>query len=172
MTRSSTLVLEVFPVTALSGASSSQAPHEGNGQAVAHSQVEEGRTEVSSEALPGKVTTEGVVAAPRTFEQLEFRAEQLLEAVVAVIKRIRAELGVSQRELASRAGVAQSSVCDIENGSVNPTWTVLAKLCLALGTTLEQVVLEATFQDRELTPSQRKALKTIVSLLTDDGTED
>ncbi len=48
------------------------------------------------------------------------------------IKRIRKKLGLSQTELAKRAGVSQSLIAKIEAGRVDPTYTNAQKIINAL----------------------------------------
>ena|SRR5664279_4830429 len=51
----------------------------------------------------------------------------------------RRRLGLSQRQLALRAGTTQAAVSRIERGSVSPTFTTLRGLMIAMG---EEPVLE------------------------------
>ncbi|MDA8199032.1 MAG: helix-turn-helix domain-containing protein [Thermaerobacter sp.] len=56
----------------------------------------------------------------------------------ANIRRIRTQLGLSQSELARRAGISRQSLLTIEQGHVPRADTAL-RLALALGTTVEQL---------------------------------
>jgi predicted transcriptional regulator len=47
--------------------------------------------------------------------------------------RLRAELGLSQRELAKRAHMTQPEIARIESGSVQPTWETVSRLLSAVG---------------------------------------
>ena len=49
----------------------------------------------------------------------------------------RRRAGLSQRELASRAGTAQSVVARIESGATSPTWETLSRLIEAAGFSLD-----------------------------------
>ena len=48
------------------------------------------------------------------------------------IKERREQLGISQGELAKRCGIAQSTLCDIEQGRNNPSLSVAVKLASEL----------------------------------------
>lgn len=48
------------------------------------------------------------------------------------IRERREELGISQGELAKKCGIAQSTLCDIEQGRSNPSISVAVKLANAL----------------------------------------
>jgi transcriptional regulator with XRE-family HTH domain len=70
------------------------------------------------------------------------------------IQRLRARNGLSQADLAVRAGVGQSLLSRIERGSrPNPTADVLRKLAKALGCTTDYLVgMYEDEQDREPKP--------------------
>lgn len=57
-----------------------------------------------------------------------------------LVRSTRERLGLSQRELALRAGTTQAAVSRIERGLVSPTFTTLRELMIAMG---EEPVLEA-----------------------------
>jgi transcriptional regulator with XRE-family HTH domain len=50
-----------------------------------------------------------------------------------LVKELRARSGLSQRELACRAGTSQSAVARIERGEEDVTWTRLRSLLSAMG---------------------------------------
>lgn len=50
-----------------------------------------------------------------------------------LLRVARSRAGLSQRELARRAGTAQSVVARIEGGETSPTWTTLTRLVAAAG---------------------------------------
>lgn len=52
------------------------------------------------------------------------------------VQRLRRDLGVSQEELADRAGLHRTYVSGVERGVRNPTLTVIEKLAQALGVTI------------------------------------
>ena len=49
------------------------------------------------------------------------------------IKDRREQLGISQKELAEKCGVAQSTMCDIEQGRCKPSLQVALQIAKALG---------------------------------------
>ena len=55
----------------------------------------------------------------------------------SILRNARQRAGLSQRELASRAGTAQSVVARIELGQTSPTWDTLARLVSAAGFDLD-----------------------------------
>ena len=57
-----------------------------------------------------------------------------------LVRSTRERLGLSQRQLAIRAGTTQASISRIERGCVSPTFTTLRELLLAMG---EEPVLGA-----------------------------
>lgn len=82
----------------------------------------------------------------------------------AILATARAQAGLSQRQLARRAGTAQSVVARIELGQSSPTWQTLATLLAAAGFMI-RVEIEPTIFDshmlgdiariRALSPGQR-----------------
>ena len=60
-----------------------------------------------------------------------------------VIKRTRTRRGVSQEDLAAKAGVSSGTIADIEIKDRTPKLTTLDKIASALGTTSEQLLKEA-----------------------------
>lgn len=46
---------------------------------------------------------------------------------------IRAERGISQKDVAAAAGISQPSYCDIEKGNQNPRVETAKKIAAALG---------------------------------------
>jgi transcriptional regulator with XRE-family HTH domain len=50
-----------------------------------------------------------------------------------LIRTARSRAGLTQRELARRAGTAQSVVARIEQGATSPTWETLTRLLAAAG---------------------------------------
>lgn len=71
----------------------------------------------------------------------EFRKNyEALEPEFAIIKAMldfRAEKGLTQRELAERTGLKQSSIARLESGRANPRVESLFRLAKGLGATLE-----------------------------------
>ena len=58
------------------------------------------------------------------------------------IKELREALGLSQMELAKKAGLAKPLISMIETGDRFPSEDVLEKLCLAFGVTEEEILNE------------------------------
>lgn len=56
------------------------------------------------------------------------------------VKRLREAQGISQEDLADRAGVHRTYVSGVERGVRNPTITVLEKIAGALGAKLATLV--------------------------------
>lgn len=48
------------------------------------------------------------------------------------IRERREQLGISQKKLAERCGVAQSTICDIEQGRINPSLKLAVKIAQVL----------------------------------------
>ena len=55
------------------------------------------------------------------------------------IKERRAELGLTQAELAERVGVTRKTVNTVENGVFTPSAKLAIKLAVALGLSVEQL---------------------------------
>jgi transcriptional regulator with XRE-family HTH domain len=64
-------------------------------------------------------------------KKAEFRAD-LLEVVGAQVRRLRKDAAISQQELAGQCDIFRTYLSRIENGTANPTITVVAKLASAL----------------------------------------
>ena len=76
-----------------------------------------------------------------------------------VLRQARARAGLSQRELARRAGTAQSVIARIERGQTSPTWATLQRLLAAAGTSSAPAsdLLADVSHMLSLTPEQRLA---------------
>ena len=66
--------------------------------------------------------------------------EAVARALAGAIRRCRADLGLSQEELAARVGIATRHLQKIEAGEVNVTLRTLAKLATAVGVTASQLL--------------------------------
>lgn len=82
-----------------------------------------------------------------------------------LIREARRSAGLSQRELAFRAGMPQSTVGRIEAGHLGPRWPTLEALLRAAGMTVELAPAAGTGVDRSqirellrLTPLERAQL--------------
>ncbi len=85
----------------------------------------------------------------------------------SLLKDARRRGGLSQRQLASRAGTSQSVVSRIELGETSPSWDTLCQLLAAAGFELDAQLLVRPVDNshmladvariRALTPAQRLA---------------
>ena len=66
------------------------------------------------------------------------------------LRRARVAAGLSQRDLAERAGVPQSTVARIERGHIDPRWTTVEKLFAACDREVVVVVRPGRGVDRTL----------------------
>lgn len=66
-------------------------------------------------------------------------AKEQLELIGSAVLRQRLELGISQREIALRAGVSQQTVSDIERGRFNVSISMLCAVCHQLKLELRPV---------------------------------
>ena len=62
------------------------------------------------------------------------------QSIAELLHAARASTGLTQRELARRAGTAQSVVARIEGGATSPTWETLVRLLAAAGFEIEPVL--------------------------------
>lgn len=46
--------------------------------------------------------------------------------------KLREERGLTQEQLAELSGVSRQTITSIERGSVNPTYPIMSKICVAL----------------------------------------
>ena len=63
----------------------------------------------------------------------------MAERLANKLKERRGELGLTQAELAERAGVTRKTVNTVENGVFTPSTTLAIKLSQALGLSVEQL---------------------------------
>ena len=88
-----------------------------------------------------------------------------MSSTAELLRQARERAGLSQRELAQRAGTAQSVIARIERGLTSPTWDTLERLLEAAGFELAaqvepRVVVGSHMLDDvprilQLTPEQR-----------------
>ena len=71
-------------------------------------------------------------AESATFAAEYEKESQRLEVAIA-LTQLRKELGLSQRELAEKVGKPQSTIARIENGSMNPSFTILSEIANKVG---------------------------------------
>jgi len=72
-------------------------------------------------------------------EPTVFAAATLAGQLAELVYALRAQVGLTQTELARRMGTTQSSIARIEGGGSLPTLDVLARLSHATGTPLRLV---------------------------------
>lgn len=60
------------------------------------------------------------------------KPDPFLAAVCEAVHQRRGQLGISQEELAQRAGLHRTYISDIERGARNPTLKTLSRLAVAL----------------------------------------
>jgi putative transcriptional regulator len=63
----------------------------------------------------------------------------MAERLANGLKERRAELGLTQAELAERVGVTRKTVNTVENGVFTPSTTLAIKISQALGLSVEQL---------------------------------
>ncbi|HET6866402.1 MAG TPA: helix-turn-helix transcriptional regulator [Solirubrobacteraceae bacterium] len=88
-----------------------------------------------------------------------------MTSAAVLIRHARAEAGMTQAELAARAGLSQSAVARLERGGSNPTIATLANVIAATGhrLTLDAALHRPSFDEGQLrerlamTPAQRLA---------------
>lgn len=68
------------------------------------------------------------------------RDDALLQAFAVVLRDLRRELGLSQEQLALRAGVDRTFVGKLESGRHQPSLAVVFKLAQSAGTTPADLV--------------------------------
>jgi len=64
-----------------------------------------------------------------------FRSDTVygIKSPAELVKELRAENGLTQRELAYRAGTSQAAIARIESGAEDVTWTRLRSILSAMG---------------------------------------
>lgn len=62
-----------------------------------------------------------------------FKPDSSLASLGKVVKALRAEAGLTQEGLATRADITTSYISRIERGDRNPTWAALSRLSQGLG---------------------------------------
>jgi transcriptional regulator with XRE-family HTH domain len=58
------------------------------------------------------------------------------------LRTIRKERSISQKSLAEKAGIANSTLCDIENDRSNPSLKALEKITAALDVPISSIFLD------------------------------
>jgi transcriptional regulator with XRE-family HTH domain len=90
------------------------------------------------------------------------------QALGGWIKAARIGQGVSQRGLATRAGISRSYLCDIEHGrGTQPSVVVLDKLAMALGASRWDLLRAAGILESVSGPTDNAAERRLLSLYRD-----
>ena len=81
------------------------------------------------------------------------------------VKKIRKKLGMTQTELANRAGVSQSLIAKIESGRIDPTYTKTKKIFAALSEleNKEEIKAEQLMTSRILSISSSASIKEAIA---------
>lgn len=82
------------------------------------------------------------------FEKLD----GLVSALAGVLEKRRQEVGISQEELAKRAGISRTYLSDIERGLRNISISTLTKLAQAMDITASRILARA--EEIALQPAQ------------------
>jgi predicted transcriptional regulator len=77
--------------------------------------------------------------------------------LAAHVRRTRAELGLTQTELAKRAGIHQGDLSRIERGECDPRWSTVQRLSAALGDIVGPTALTTT--EATVSPDSRAAMR-------------
>lgn len=77
------------------------------------------------------------------------------QAFGRALKAKRAEMGISQEQLADEAGVARSFLSKVENGKIGLTLITVTKLSLALGSAPSELLAHAESIADKNTPEWR-----------------
>lgn len=64
-------------------------------------------------------------------------------ALGAAVREIREQRGLTQQQLADKAGVASTFLSDIERGVRNPSWSTVLGIAKALGVKPSELVAKA-----------------------------
>ena len=80
----------------------------------------------------------------------------------AVVSDARVRAGLSQRELAQRAGTSQSAIARTENGAVSPSLETLRRLVAACGFELRLSLVPAGASDRVVEVYKRDVDRTLL----------
>lgn len=75
------------------------------------------------------------------------------------IRRRRAELGITQKELAERCGIDQSEASELESGEANPSWGRVKRVAAALEMPFLELVVAADELEQRLNPDDKFRLK-------------
>lgn len=65
------------------------------------------------------------------------------------MREARQRLGMTQRELASATGLSTQYISDIERGLATGTTETVARICRALGLSMDEIFLAAGYENTE-----------------------
>lgn len=85
----------------------------------------------------------------------------MASAAWALVRDLRVRTRLSQRQLASAAGVTPATIARIEKGRMEPTVALLTKIVAAAG-------LELELKLREPDPDERKARQAMLALTPEE----
>ena len=83
-------------------------------------------------------------------------SDPIREVLAANIKRLRKALGLSQMQLADKAGLSTSLIASIETGKKFPSSSSLSKLCRAFNVEIHQLFLPVTDSSNQNTARYMK----------------
>lgn len=86
------------------------------------------------------------------------------------LKRARVRSGMSQRDLASRAGVAIATISRYESGEMNPSPRVINNVAEVFGCSIGDLI-DGSFLDTQPDNSDTSRAKKIEVIIKVDGTE-
>ena len=84
------------------------------------------------------------------------------------LRLLRESVGLTQRELARRAGTAQSVVARIESGATDPSWQTLQRLAQAAGGSVSLVVEPAMESELAFDPQLMDDVPRILAMSPED----
>ena len=101
------------------------------------------RRDGSLENVMATTTTLKYQPAPQVITREKVREPLLREALGMSLRAFRADKGVTLRELASQARVSPGYLSELERGRKEVSSELLASVCVALGTTVSELLMEA-----------------------------
>lgn len=85
------------------------------------------------------------------------------------IKQLRIDKGMTQAQLARRLLISRSLICSYENGSRNPSYSVLIKLAVTFDVTTDYLLgneSKNTYDISRLSNEQKKAVSDLLKVLS------
>jgi len=102
--------------------------------------------------------------------ELRGQIDRIQSPLGAALKSRRLDLGLSQEELANRAGLHRTYITDVERGSRNPSLDTIQKLARALQVPLSQLFLQIESAGAEAAPP--KAAEAVEILVVESNPAD